>query len=355
MSAEDMQPTRMEAAKAAAREFVERQPANVQIGVVAFSDGGIAVQPPTKDQEAILAAIDRLAPQRGTSLGSGILASLNAIAIERGEIPVTGDSLTPVPTPTPVPYGTYIPAAIVLLTDGENTTNQDPIEAARDAADLGVRVYTIGVGSAAGTTLTVNDFTVFTQLNEPMLQQIASLTDGAYYNAESEEDLREIYRKPGCAGGGQAGKDGDHLDSYGHQYFAHAAGRRIFAGVVQPFAMIFLIKILIATAKVCKNAKNFSLAASKHSGVLGIVAIRKSIIIVVILEVQDEFALARISAFTGAHPYHHRSLHLDAATAAALRSALLEPVPGARGAPATITLAAASTDGSCSCWDLPAW
>jgi Ca-activated chloride channel family protein len=194
MAAEDMQPTRMEAAKAAAREFVGRQPSNVKIGVVAFSDGGIAVQPPTNDQEAILAAIDRLAPQRGTSLGSGILASLNAIALNRGEIPVTGDSLTPVPTPTPVPYGTYIPAAIVLLTDGENTTNQDPLEAAQTAAEQGVRVYTIGVGSAAGTTLTVNDFTVFTQLNEPVLQQIASLTDGAYYNAESEEDLREIYQ-----------------------------------------------------------------------------------------------------------------------------------------------------------------
>lgn len=194
MAAEDMQPTRMEAAKAAAREFVGRQPGNVKIGVVAFSDGGISVQPPTNDQEAILAAIDRLAPQRGTSLGSGILASLNAIALNRGEIPVTGNSLTPIPTPTPVPYGTYIPAAIVLLTDGENTTNQDPIEAAQTAAEQGVRVYTIGVGSAAGTALTVNDFTVFTQLNEPMLQQIAFLTSGAYYNAQSEADLREIYQ-----------------------------------------------------------------------------------------------------------------------------------------------------------------
>ena len=194
MAAEDMQPTRMEVAKTAAREFVGRQPGNVKIGVVAFSDGGIAVEPPTNDQEAILAAIDRLAPQRGTSLGSGILASLNAIALNRGEIPVTGNSLTPVSTPTPIPYGTYIPAAIVLLTDGENTTNQDPIEAAQTAAEQGVRVYTIGVGSAAGTTLTVNDFTVFTQLNEPILQQIAFLTDGAYFNAQSEEDLREIYQ-----------------------------------------------------------------------------------------------------------------------------------------------------------------
>jgi Ca-activated chloride channel family protein len=194
MAADDIQPTRMEAAKAAAREFVGRQPSNVDIGIVAFSDGGISVQPPTKDQDAILAAIDRLTPQRGTSLGSGILASLNAIAASRGEVPEATTNLTPVPTPTPVPYGTYIPAAILLLTDGENTTNPDPIVAAQTAAEQGVRVYTIGVGSAAGTTLTVNDFTVFTQLNEPMLQQIASMTDGIYFNAESADDLREIYQ-----------------------------------------------------------------------------------------------------------------------------------------------------------------
>jgi Ca-activated chloride channel family protein len=197
MAATDIQPTRMEAAKAAAREFVGRQPSNVSIGVVAFSDGGISVQPPTKDQAAILAAINRLTPQRGTSLGSGILASLNAIAASRGEVTGAATSLTPVPTPTPVPYGTHIPAAILLLTDGENTTNPDPIVAAQNAAEQGVRVYTIGVGSAAGTTLTVNDFTVFTQLNEPMLQQIASITDGMYFNAESADDLREIYQNLG--------------------------------------------------------------------------------------------------------------------------------------------------------------
>jgi Ca-activated chloride channel family protein len=126
-------------------------------------------------------------------VGSGILASLDAIALHRGEIPVTGDSLTPAPTPTPVPLGTFIPAAIVLLTDGENTTSPDPLEAALLAARQGVRVYTIGVGSPTGTTLTVNDFTVFTQLNEPVLQQIASISDGAYFNAQSQEDLREIY------------------------------------------------------------------------------------------------------------------------------------------------------------------
>jgi Ca-activated chloride channel family protein len=193
MAAEDMQPTRMEAAKAAARDFVQRQPSSVQIGVVAFSDGGIAVQAPTNDQEAILASIERLTPQRGTSLGHGILASLNEIAVSAGEDVGSPSDPTPMPTPTPVPRGTYVPAVIVLLTDGENTQSPDPIAAAQAAADRGVRIYTIGIGSTTGITLQVNGFTVVTQLNEAMLQQISQLTDGAYFKAESEEDLRTIY------------------------------------------------------------------------------------------------------------------------------------------------------------------
>ena len=195
MAADDLKPTRMEAAKAAARDFVQRQPPSVQIGVVAFSDSGFAVQAPTNDQEAILAAINRLTPQRGTSLGQGILASLNTIAARRGASPAPlqqpdADART---TPTPVPEGTYTSAVIVLLTDGENNEAPDPLAAAQAAADRGVRIYTVGIGSAAGTTLHVNGFTVHTQLDEAMLQQIAQLTDGAYYNAENEEDLRTIY------------------------------------------------------------------------------------------------------------------------------------------------------------------
>ncbi|MEJ2266640.1 MAG: VWA domain-containing protein [Anaerolineales bacterium] len=156
MAAEDMQPTRMEAAKAAARDFVQRQPTSVQIGVVAFSDGGIAVQAPTNDQEAILASIERLAPQRGTSIGHGILASLNEIAVNAGEDVGSPGDPTPMPTPTPVPKGTYMPAVIVLLTDGENTQSPDPLAAAQAAADRGVRIYTIGIGSTTGITLQVN-------------------------------------------------------------------------------------------------------------------------------------------------------------------------------------------------------
>ena len=193
MAADDLKPTRMEAAKAAAQEFIQHQPNTVQIGIVAFSDGGFTVQTPTNDQEAILATINRLTPQRGTSLGQGILAALNTIAADAEQALPLDPTLTPAPSPTPVPAGTYTPAVIILLTDGENNQDPDPLAAAQAAADRGVRIYTVGIGRAAGTTLNVDGFTVHTRLDEAMLQQISQLTDGLYYNAENEEELRAIY------------------------------------------------------------------------------------------------------------------------------------------------------------------
>ncbi len=191
MSADDLQPTRMEAAKAAARDFVENQPARVLIGVVAFSDGGFSIQPPTKEREAVLTAIDRLEPERGTSLANGILSALNLIVPETAQSP--SPALTPTPTPTPLPKGTYQPAVIILFSDGENNMSPDPLDAAKFAEQLGVRVYTIGIGSPAGAVIQVEGFSVHTVLNEALLQQIAETTGGKYYNAQSEEDLRAIY------------------------------------------------------------------------------------------------------------------------------------------------------------------
>ncbi len=195
MAADDLKPTRMDAAKAAARDFVQLQPPGVQIGVVAFSDGGFPVQVPTDDKDAVLAAIDRLAPQRGTSLASGILASLKTISAGSEGAPHLYSNATPEPTPspTPVPKGTYVPAVIVLLTDGENNEAPDPIAAAQTAADGGVRIYTVGIGSTAGTILHINGIIVHTRLDEATLQQISQITGGTYYNAQSTQDLRNIY------------------------------------------------------------------------------------------------------------------------------------------------------------------
>lgn len=194
MAADDLQPTRLEAAKAAALDFVQRQPPAVQIGVVSFSEGGFATQPPTSDQAAILAAINRLALQRGTSLASGMQAALNAIAAGSDQAPLSlDDPAAPAPTPTPVPQGTYVPSVIVLLTDGENTADADPLAAVQAAVDSGIRVYTVGIGSAEGATLQLDGFTVRTRLDEATLRQIAERTGGAYYNAQSTEELGTIY------------------------------------------------------------------------------------------------------------------------------------------------------------------
>ena len=162
MAATDFQPTRMEAAKAAARQFVANQPPGVSIGVVVFSDGGISVQPPTNNRDDTLATIDRLVPRRGTSLGNGILVALNTIAVDAGDPPIlkttdlTQQGDAQAPTPVPTPQGWYPSAAIVLLTDGENNESPDPAMAADLAADLGVRVYTVGIGSPGGTDMEVD-------------------------------------------------------------------------------------------------------------------------------------------------------------------------------------------------------
>jgi len=196
MAAGDLKPTRMEAARAAARDFVEREPRSVVIGIVAFSDAGLAVQAPTNDQAAVLAAINRLAPERGTSLGQGITASLRTIALSESppaENYYSNRSPAPTATPAPVPPGSHTSAVIVLLTDGENNETPDPATAAQAAADQGIRIFTVGLGSQAGTTLDLNGFQVHTQLNEPLLKQIADETAGTYFRAEDAQQLRSIY------------------------------------------------------------------------------------------------------------------------------------------------------------------
>jgi Ca-activated chloride channel homolog len=196
MAATDLTPSRMAAAKAAAKDFVERQPPSIAIGVVAFSDAGLTVQQPTNDQAAVIASIDRLAPQKGTAVGAGILASLDAIAAAEAGPNVdyySNQSPAPAPSPTPVPAGTHAPAVIVLLSDGENNERPDPMTAAQAAADRGVRVYTVGLGSAAGTTLDLNGYRVHTQLDAATLQQIAQTTGGTYYGATDTASLMSIY------------------------------------------------------------------------------------------------------------------------------------------------------------------
>lgn len=207
MRANDVKPSRLEAAKEAGRDFVAKQSSKVRIGVVAFSDTALVVQEPTTDREAVLAAINRLAPQRRTAIGSAIITSLNTI-FEGTDVP-----LIPVPesgfgggpvfqpavptttsTPAPVAPGSYTSAVIVLLSDGQSNIGPAPLDVVGDAADRGVRIYTVGLGSPEGTVLRAGGFGVRVRLDEATLKAIAQQTGGQYFNAQTESDLSGIYR-----------------------------------------------------------------------------------------------------------------------------------------------------------------
>ena len=188
MKADDIRPTRLEAAKNAARAFVDRQPPAVRIGVVAFGDGAVVVQTPTNVHADVVQSIDRLSSEGGTSLGHALITSLGAIAGK----PVTVDPEALASDSAQVDIGYFGSATVVLLSDGEETGSPDPVDVAEVASVAGVRVHTIGVGTEAGTVVQVDGFSVATALDTAMLEEVASVTDGSYYEAEDAEGLAEI-------------------------------------------------------------------------------------------------------------------------------------------------------------------
>ncbi len=188
MKADDVKPTRIDGAKAAARAFVDRQPPAVRIGVVAFGDGAVIVQTPTNAHADVDKAIERLTPEGGTSLGQALVTSLNAIAGK----PVTIDPQALASDAGSVDVGYYGSASVVLLSDGEETSRPDPVTVAEVLSSAGVRVHTIGVGTEEGTVVQLNGFSVATALNSDLLKQVASLTDGAYHEAGDAAGLSAI-------------------------------------------------------------------------------------------------------------------------------------------------------------------
>jgi len=197
MRADDVKPSRMEAAQAAARGFVDRQPAGSRIGVVSFAGSASLVQPPTRDREAVIAAIGRLTLQRGTAVGSGIRTALEAILEDFGEEPLPAARGAPPAAFPGFEAETFAPAIIVLLSDGQSNTGPDPLEMAALAADRRVRVYTVGLGSPEGTILSFFNRSVRVRLDEETLKRVAERTGGAYFKADSESNLREIYEELG--------------------------------------------------------------------------------------------------------------------------------------------------------------
>jgi Ca-activated chloride channel family protein len=211
MRAADVQPSRIAAAQTAAKSFIAEQPRSTRIGIVTFAATASVVQPPTQNREDLVAAIDRFQLQRGTAVGSGILVSLKMIFPDvefdlrasnpRGDaardskrgVSLDQPKASDKAADKPVPPGSYTSAVIILLTDGQTTTGPDPIESARIAADRGVRIYTVGIGTPNGEILGSEGWSMRVRLDEEALKQIANVTRGDYFYAGTATDLKKIY------------------------------------------------------------------------------------------------------------------------------------------------------------------
>jgi Ca-activated chloride channel family protein len=209
MRATDVEPNRLVAAQNAAKAFIADQPMTTRIGIVSFAGTAALVQPPTQNREDLIAAIDRFQLQRATAIGSGIIVSLAAIFPEAGidisqltlgrdqraaSLDAAKKADPAKAPPKPVPPGSYTSAVIILLTDGQRTTGPDPIEAAKMAAERGVRVFTVGVGTPQGEVIGFEGWSMRVRLDEDTLKQIANLTQGEYFYAGTAVDLKKIYQ-----------------------------------------------------------------------------------------------------------------------------------------------------------------
>lgn len=205
MRAEDVKPNRLVASQEAAKTFVKELPHDTRVGVIAFAGTAAVVQAPTTSRDDVIAAIDRFQLQRATATGSAIVLSLATLFPEHNiEIQhITGQRKFPgAPLGddkpkvefTPVAPGSYNSAAIIMLTDGQRTTGPDPLEASRMAAERGVRVYTVGVGTTGGEVIGFEGWSMRVRLDEETLKTVAANTLGEYFYAGTAEDLKKVYQ-----------------------------------------------------------------------------------------------------------------------------------------------------------------
>ena len=211
MRATDVKPNRLVASQVAAKAFLEELPRNVRVGIVAFAGTAQVVQPPTLSREDLVAAIDKFQMQRATAIGSAIVIALaelfpdqgidlDAVARASGRpraMAIDAAPKKPQKEFTPVAPGSYNSAAIILLTDGQRTTGVDTLEAAKMAADRGVRIYTVGIGTVDGETIGFEGWSMRVRLDEETLKKIALQTQGEYFYAGTAENLKAVYEKLG--------------------------------------------------------------------------------------------------------------------------------------------------------------
>jgi Ca-activated chloride channel homolog len=208
MRATDVEPNRLVASQNAAKAFIAELPRTVRVGVVSFAGTAAIVQPPTLSRDEVVAAIDRFQLQRATAIGSGLILSLAAIFPDAGIdlSQVTGARTMPKALGeqpkekefTPVEPGSYASAAIILLTDGQRTTGPDSMDAARMAADRGVKVYTVGIGTKEGDTIGFDGWSMRVRLDEETLKQVSMATRAEYFYAGTALDLKKVYQSLGA-------------------------------------------------------------------------------------------------------------------------------------------------------------
>lgn len=212
MCSTDIKPNRIEAAKAAALAFIEKQEPSTQIGIVAFAGFAELVQPPTNDQEILRDAIEGLITARRTAIGSGILKSIEGLAEFDPKVPPLDPAGQAAGAAIPA-TGDYIPAIIVLLTDGVSNSGPLPLDAAQEAVVRGIRIYTIGFGTANPGSLPDCSGSLsfyrpqgefggggggagfFRGIDERTLQEIADMTGGQYYSATSAGELQQVFKE----------------------------------------------------------------------------------------------------------------------------------------------------------------
>jgi Ca-activated chloride channel family protein len=175
MTATDVTPDRLTAAKESAQAFVDRLPEKFNVGLVSFNGVASVVVPPTQDHTAVKDAVAALQLGGGTAIGDAVAASLDAVRAVPG-----------------APGAPPAPARIVLLSDGGNTVGSSMASAAQTATAAGVPVSTIAYGTPDGT-IRLQGQLVPVPVDGPALQSLAEATGGQSYSAQSGEELNGVY------------------------------------------------------------------------------------------------------------------------------------------------------------------
>ena len=176
MLAEDVDPSRLEAARSAAQRFLQEVPDEALIGAVAFSTDPHTVEEPTDDHAEIEALIDGLSADGGTAAGDAL-----AMALQMADGPAEDRP----------------PAAILLLSDGETTTGRDPIPVARQARQLGVPIHTVALGTREGTIRTPDGTLLPVPPDPETMERIAELSGGRAFQVDDAGELAGLYEDLG--------------------------------------------------------------------------------------------------------------------------------------------------------------